>query len=75
MTITPLRSQTEAITKIPTPWTPKQCKNFCGVVNYLSLFCADLQILLKPIVELTWKGRPFIWGEAQEKPFKRSKRG
>ena len=70
MTITPLRSRTEAINKIPTPMTPKQCKSFCGVVNYLSLFCPDLHKLLKPIVELTRKGRPFIWGEAQEKAFK-----
>ena len=70
MTITPLRSRIEAISKIPTPKTPKQCKSFCGVVNYLSLFCPDLQKLLKPIVELKRKGRPFIWGEAQEKAFK-----
>ena len=69
MTITPLRSRTEAINKIPTPRTPKQCKSFCGVVNYFSLFCPDLQKLLKPIVELTRKDRPFIWGEAQEKAF------
>ena len=63
MTITPLRSRTEAISKIPTPKTAKQCKSFCGVVNYLSLFCPDLQTLLKPIVELTRKGRPFVWGQ------------
>ena len=69
MTITPLRSRTEAINCIPTPKTPKQSKSFCGVVNYLSLFCPDLQMLLKPIVELTKKGRPFIWGKAQENSF------
>ena len=69
MTITPLRSRTEAINKIPTPRTPKQCKSFCGVVNYLSLFCPDLQKLLKPIVDLTRKDRPFMWGEAQENTF------
>ena len=73
MTITPLRSRTEAINKIPTPRTPKQYKSFCGVVNYLSLFCPDLQKLLKPIVELTRKGRPFIWGDAQEKAFREVK--
>ena len=73
MTITPLRSRTEAINKIPTARTPKQCKSFCGVVNYLSLFCPDLQKLLKPIVELTRKGRPFIWGDAQEKAFREVK--
>ena len=69
MTITPLRSRTEAINKIPVPRTPKQCKSFCGVVNYLSLFCPDLQKLLKPIVDLTRKDRLFMWGEAQEKAF------
>ena len=73
MTITPLRSRTEAINKIPTPRTPKQCKSFCGVVNYLPLFCPDLQKLLKSIVELTRKGRPFVWGEAQEKAFREVK--
>ena len=73
MTITPLRSRTEAISKIPTPKTAKQCKSFCGVVNYPSLFCPDLQTLLKPIVELTRKGRAFVWGQEQEKAFKEVK--
>ena len=73
MTLTPLRSRTEAINKIPTSKTPKQCKSFCGIVNYLSLFCPDLQKLLKPIVELTRKGRPFIWGDAREKAFREVK--
>ena len=69
MTITPLKGRTEAIQQIPTPRTPKECKSFCGVVNYVSLFCKDLQRLLRPIVELTWKGRPFQWGPEQEKSF------
>ena len=73
MTITPLRSRTEAISEIPTPKTPKQCKSFCGVVNYLSLFCPDLQKLLKPIVELTRKGSPFIWSGDQEKAIREVK--
>ena len=73
MIITPLRSRTEAINRIPRPKTPKQCKSFHGVVNYLSLFCPDLQKLLKPIVELRRKGRPFIWGDTQEKAFKEVK--
>ena len=73
MSITPLRSGTEAINKIPAPRTLKQCKRFCGVVNYLSLCCPDLHKSLKPIVELTRKGRPFVWGEAQEKAFREVK--
>ena len=74
ITITPLRSRTEAISKIPTPGTARQCKQFCGMVNYVSLFCPDLQTLLKPIIELTRKGRPFIWGPEQETSFNEVKR-
>ena len=73
MTITPLKSRTEAIQQIPTPRTPKECKSFCGVVNYLSLFCKDLQRLLHPIVQLTHKGRPFLWGREQELAFDKIK--
>ena len=41
--------------------------------TYISLFCPDLQTLLKLIVELTRKGRPFIWCDAQEKAFREVK--
>ena len=74
MTITPLKGRTEAIQQIPTPHTPKECKSFCGVVNYVSLFYKDLQCLLHPIVELTRKGRPFHWGPEQEKSFRQIKK-
>ena len=37
------------------------------------MFCPDVQKLLKPIVELTRKERPFICGDAQEKAFKEVK--
>ena len=73
ITVTPLKSRTEAISKIPTPCTARQCKSFCGVVNYLALFCPDLQTLLKPIVELTRKGIPFRWGKEQEEAFQEVK--
>lgn len=74
ITITPLKSRTEAIQKIPQPKTPKDCKSFCGVVNYLSLFCKDLQRLLKPIVALTRKGMPFLWGREQQTAFEQIKK-
>ena len=38
-------------------------------MNYLSIFCRDLQKLLKPIYELTRKGRPFVWQEKQQVAF------
>ena len=35
------------------------------MVNFLSLFCPELHKLLKPIYNLTRKGRQFAWGEQQ----------
>ena len=49
ITITPIKTRQEAILNTPTPGTPKDCKSFCGVVNYVSLFCPHLQKLLAPI--------------------------
>ena len=73
ITVTPLRSRTKAIAKIPTPRTLRKCKSFCGVVNYLALFCPDLQTLLKPIIALTRKEIPFRWGKEQEETFQELK--
>ena len=36
------------------------------MVNFLRMFCLELQKLLKPIYDLTRKGRQFIWGEEQQ---------
>ena len=38
-------------------------------MNYLSLFCKDLQKILKPIYELTRKEIPFYWSELHQKAF------
>ena len=35
------------------------------MVHFLSIFCPELQELMKPIYDLTSKGRQFIWGEEQ----------
>ena len=40
MTITPLRSRNQAINKLPTPKTPKQCKSF--------LWCSKLFVIVLP---------------------------
>ena len=59
ISITPLQSRIEAIQKLQPPTNVKGCKSFCGVVNYLSIFCRHLQKLLKPIYDLTRECRPF----------------
>ena len=65
----PLRNRLEAIQKLQPPKTPKGCRSFAGVVNFLSMFCPELQKLLKPIYDLTRKGRPFHWGKEQQDSF------
>ena len=69
----PLRSRLEAIQKLQPPKTPKGCRSFTGVVNFLSMFCPELQKLLKPIYDLTRKGKPFYWGKEQQDSFKEIK--
>ena len=39
------------------------------MVNFLSMFFPELQKLLKPIYDLTRKGRQFIWGKEQQDAF------
>ena len=68
-----LRNRLEAIQKLQPPKTPKGCRGFAGVVNFLSMFCPELQKLLKPIYDLTRKGRPFNWGKEQQDSFKEIK--
>ena len=69
----PLHSRLEAIQKLEPPVTVKGCRSFAGMVNFLSIFCQDLQKLLKPIYDLTRKGRPFKWQQEQQKTFKQIK--
>ena len=64
-----LRNRLEAIQKLQPPKTPKGYRSFAGVVNFLSMFCPELQKLLKPIYDLTRKERPFYWGKEQQDSF------
>ena len=72
--VKPLRSRLEAIQKLKLPTTPKGCQIFTGMVNFLSMFCPELQTLVKPIYDLTRKGRQFIWGQEQQEAFEEIKR-
>ena len=73
MCVKPLRSRLEAIQKLQPPKTPKGCRSFAGVVNFLSMFCPELQKILKPIYDLTRKGIPSYWGKEQQDSFKQIK--
>ena len=65
----PLKSRVDAILKLDPPKTVKDCRSFCGMVNYLSVFLENLQTKLIPIYQITRKGIPFYWGEEQENAF------
>ena len=71
--VKPLHSRLEAIQKLEPPKTVKGCRSFAGMVNFLSIFCQDLQKLLKPIYDLTRKGRPFQWQQEQQIAFEEIK--
>ena len=69
----PLRSRLETIQRLQPPKTPKGCRSFPGVVNFLSMFCPELQKLLKPIYDLTRKGKPFFGEKEQQDSFEEIK--
>ena len=64
----PLKSRIEAIQKVKPPKTVKECRSFCGMVNYSQCF---YQVCKKvdSIYFITRKGIPFYWGEEQQKAF------
>ena len=72
--VRPLRSRIEAIQKLKPPTTIKGYRSFAGMVNFVSLFCPELQKLLKSIYDLTRKGRQFLWGKEQQQAFDEIKR-
>ena len=71
--VKPLCSRLEAIQNLEPPTKVKGCRSFAGMVNFLSIFCQDLQKLLKPIYDLTRKARPFNWQQEQQTAFEEIK--
>ena len=69
-----LRSRIEAIQKLNPPTTPKGCQSFAGMIYFFCMFCLELQKLLKPIYDLTRKGRQFIWRKEQQEAFEEIKK-
>ena len=72
--VKPFHSRLEAIQKLKPPTTVKGCRSFAGMVNFLSMFCQDLQKLLKPSYDLMRKVRSFIWEQEQQVAFEEIKK-
>ena len=45
--VKPLHSRLEAIQRLEPPVTVKGCRSFAGMVNFLNIFCQDLQKTFK----------------------------
>ena len=55
--VKPLRSMLEVFQKSNPLTTVKSCRCFAVIVNFLSLFFPELQLLLELIYDLTGKGK------------------
>ena len=66
---TAMKDKCEAIRALETPRNARDCRKFCGMVNFLSTFLPDLQKHLIPIYNLTWKIQMFKWNDEYQKAF------
>ena len=64
-----MRDKCNAIHNMKAPKSVKECRTFCGMVNFLSTFCKNLRQLLIPIYELTKKHACFMWTDKHQKAF------
>ena len=66
---TAMRDKCDSIRNMKPPKSVKECRTFCGMVNFLSTFCKNLRQLLIPIYELTKKHARFVWTDRHQKAF------
>ena len=69
---TAMRDKCDAICNMKAPKSVKECRTFCGMVNFLS-FCKNLRQLLIPIYELKKKHARFAWTDKHQKAFEEIK--
>ena len=59
----------DTIRNMKSPKSVKECRIFCGMVNFLSTFCKNMRQLLIPIYQLTKKHARFVWTDKHQKAF------
>ena len=70
---TTLKKQNGGNTKTAAPNHREKMQKFCRDGKFFDHVCPELQRLLKPIYDLTRKGRPVIWGKEQHDSFEEIK--
>jgi len=62
-------SKIDAVRQWPRPKNLTELRSFIGLYSYYRKFVAGFATLAKPLLFLTTKGQPFIWGEEHEESF------
>ena len=70
---TAMKEKCDPIHNMQTPKSVKECRTFCGMVNFLSTFCKNLRELLIPIYDLMKKRAHFQWTDKHQKAFEEIK--
>ena len=70
---TPMKDKCDAIQHLEPPKTVRDCRKFCGMVNFLTTFLKNLQKILIPIYNLTRKNTKFLWTDECQNAFDRIK--
>ena len=70
---TPVNDRIQRIEDWPVPITLKEVRGFLGLCGTVRIWIKDYSIIAKPLVDLTRKGKPFLWGPDQEDAFIRLK--
>ena len=71
--VTPDPARIESLKKLPAPTNRRQLRGLIGALMQLQAFKVDLSSSLKPMMELLSTNKSFIWTEAQDSAFQRTK--
>ena len=71
--IKPNEEKVEAILKLKPPENTKELKSFLGAIQYMAKFLPKLSERTDPLRKLLKKNEPWVWGEQQQKNFKKIK--
>ena len=67
----PLPEKLESIWNMPAPKSPKEVKQFLGLIGYYRKFVPHFSDMSRPLTHLTWHDFKFEWTEKCEKLFNR----
>ncbi|KAJ9538531.1 hypothetical protein OSB04_031264 [Centaurea solstitialis] len=67
-------SKIEAVMSWEVPKTPTEIRSFLGLARYYRRFIQDFSQIVVPLMRLTKKSEPYVWGAEQEEAFETLKR-